>query len=169
MKTLTASQLHEFLSTAPPLLVHVLPEEHFAARRLTGAVNACTYETAFLDKVRELAPGLDTPIVVYGEGAPLMDSEDAAAKLVAAGYSNVADFRGGLREWEVAGLPIETHAPLPAAPVLDGSFEMDPAASVIRWNRQNLFNCHEGSLSKLAAGSLVHQKANSRKADSPST
>lgn len=49
--------------------MHVLPEGHFAARRLSGAVNACTYETAFLDKVREMAPALDARIVVHGEGA----------------------------------------------------------------------------------------------------
>ena len=132
----------------------MLPEEHFAARRLAGAVNACTYETAFLEKVRELAPSLDTPIVVYGEGAPSLDSADAAAKLLAAGYSNIADFRGGLREWEAAEFPIEIHAPPPAAPVLDGPFEMDMAASMIRWTGQNLFNYHEGTL-KLAAGSLL--------------
>ncbi|MEY3896817.1 MAG: hypothetical protein RLZZ214_2337, partial [Verrucomicrobiota bacterium] len=154
MKTLTASQLHESLSTAPPLLVHVLPEAHFTARRLAGAVNACTYETAFLDKMRDLAPAPDTPIVVYGEGAPSLDSADAAAKLLTAGYSNITDFRGGLGEWAAAGLPIETHAPLPVAPDLDGAFEMDPAASVIRWTGQNLFNHHEGTL-KLAAGSLL--------------
>lgn len=163
VKTLTSSQLHESLSTTPPLLLHVLPEEHFAARRLDGAVNACTYETAFLDKVRELAPDPHTPIVVYGEGAPSLDSADAAAKLVAAGYTNVADFRGGLREWAASGLPVATYAPLPAAPVLDGSFEIEPA-SVIRWTGQNLFNHHEGTV-KLAAGSLLLEHGNLAKGE----
>lgn len=154
MKTLTAHPLRDSLSATPrPLLLHVLPEEHFQARRIGGAVNACTYETAFLDKVRELAAGLETPIIVYGEGTPSLDSEDAAAKLAAAGYSDVTDFRGGLREWEKAGFPLEGDAALPAAPVLDGAFEVDVAASVIRWTGQNLFNHHEGTL-KLAAGSL---------------
>ena len=155
MKKLTAPELRDILSaTAPPLLVHVLPEEHFATRRLARAANACTYETAFLDKVRELAPRVDTPIVVYGEGAPSLDSEDAAAKLVAAGYVNVADFRGGLREWEASGFPLEANLPPPAAPVLDGSFQIDVAASVILWTGQNLFNHHEGTV-MLAAGSLL--------------
>lgn len=154
MKTLTARQVCEFLSAAPrPLLLHVLPEEHFQARHIAGSVNACTYETAFLDKVRELASGPDTPLIVYGEGAPSLDSQDAAEKLAAAGYSDVADFRGGLGEWEAAGFPVECHGALPAAPVLDGTFEVDVAASVIRWTGQNLFNHHEGTL-KLAAGSL---------------
>ncbi len=154
MKSLTTSQLRDILSApVPPLLVHVLPEEHFATRRLAGAVNACTYETAFLDKVRGLAPRLDTPIVVYGEGAPSLDSEDAAGKLVAAGYSNVADLRGGLREWEAAGFPLEANSAPPAAPVLDGSFQIDVPTSVIRWTGQNLFNHHDGTV-MLGAGSL---------------
>lgn len=154
MKILTAPELRDALSAAPtPLIVHVLPEEHFAARRLTGAVNACTYETAFLDKIRELAPDPGAPIVVYGEGAPSLESEDAVAKLVAAGYTNVADFRGGLREWEAAGFPLEAKLPPPSAPVLDGAFQVDVTSSVIRWTGQNLFNHHEGTL-KLAGGSL---------------
>ncbi len=155
MKTLTAPQLRESLSAqTSPLLLHVLPEEHFAARHIAGATYACCYETAFLVKVHQLAAKLDSPLVVYGEGAPSLDSAEAAATLTAAGYSNVADFRGGLREWEAAGFPLESHAPLPEAPVLDGLFEIDVAASVIRWTGQNLFNYHEGTL-KLAAGALV--------------
>jgi len=153
MKTLTALQLRDFLSTGAPLLLHVLPEEHFAARRIAGAVNACCYETAFLDQVRGLAARPDTPLVVYGEGALSLDSEDAAARLVAAGYTDVSDFRGGLKEWEAAGLPMEIHAPLPLPPVPDGAYGIDVAASVIRWTGQNLFNHHEGTL-KLAAGAL---------------
>lgn len=157
MKTTTAPQLRERLAGAPhPLLLHVLPEEHFAARRIAGAVNACTYETAFLDKVRELAPAPAAPIIVYGEGAPSMDSADAAHKLALAGYTDVTDFRGGLREWEAAGLPLEAQAPLPAPPVLDGHFHLDTSASVIRWTGQNSFNHHEGTL-RLAEGSLQLQ------------
>ncbi len=155
MKTLTAPQLRDSLSTPTrPLLLHVLPEEHFVARHIAGATYACCYETAFLVKVHQLAARLDTPLVVYGEGAPSLDSAEAAATLAAAGYSNVADFRGGLREWEAAGFPLESHAPLPVAPVLDGLFEIDVAASVIRWTGQNLFNYHEGTL-KLATGALA--------------
>jgi polyisoprenoid-binding protein YceI len=155
MKTLTAPELRDSLSAdQPPLLVQVLPEEHFATRRLAGSVNACTYETAFVSKIREMAPALDARVVVYGEGAPSLDSADAAEKLAAAGYSNVADFRGGLREWEAAGFPLGAQLPPPSAPVLDGVFQIDTAGSVIRWTGQNLFSHHEGTV-KLAAGSVV--------------
>jgi polyisoprenoid-binding protein YceI len=154
MKRLTAHQLLDALSaTHRPLLLHVLPEEHFQARRIAGAVNACTYESAFIDRVHELIPDFDTPIVVYGEGMPSLDSEDAAAKLMAASYSDVTDFRGGLHEWESVGFPLEGDANLPAAPVIDGKFKVDVTTSVIRWTGQNLFNHHEGTL-LLASGSL---------------
>lgn len=154
MNILTASQLRAYLACSPPpLLLHVLPEEHFAARRIAGAANACSYESTFQDKVRELAPEPATPIIVYGEGAPSLDSTDAAAKLTLAGYSDVMDFRGGLGEWEAAGLPLEGEAPLPTAPVPNGAFRIDPGASVIRWTGQNLFNHHEGTL-MLADGLL---------------
>ncbi len=155
MKTLTAPELRDSLSgNPPPLLVHVLPEEHYATRRLAGAVNACTYETSFVSKIREMAPALDAWLVVYGEGEPSLDSEDAAAKLTAAGYSNVADFRGGLREWEAAGFPLGAQLPPPSAPVLDGTFQIDGSGSVIRWTGQNLLSHHEGTV-KLAAGSVA--------------
>ena len=154
MNTMTAPQLCECLARTPhPLLLHVLPEDHFGARHIAGAVNVCTYETAFLDKVRALATDPATPLIVYGEGDPFLDSADAAAKLTDSGYADVADFRGGLREWEAAGLPIAGSEPLPAAPVLDGTFRIDPEVSVIRWIGQNLFNYHEGTL-KVAGGSM---------------
>ncbi|MCE9519040.1 MAG: YceI family protein [Verrucomicrobia bacterium] len=136
MNLLTASQLRDY-----------------AARHIAGSVNACSYETAFQIKVQELSPDSARAIVVYGEGSPSLDSADAAEKLINAGYSNVSDFRGGLREWESAGLPVESHAPLPAAPIIDGTFKIDTIASVIRWTGQNLFNHHDGTL-QIADGIL---------------
>ena len=147
-----AASLAEVLAGPhPPLLLHVTPEEHFAACRISGARNACVYETAFLDHVRALVSDHAAPIIVYGAGAPSLDSETAAGILREAGYINVADFRGGLREWEAAGLPIISETPLPAPPSLLGVFAVDTAASVIRWTGRNLFNFHHGRLS-LASG-----------------
>ena len=73
------------------------------------------------------------------------------------GYSNwelSADrANASRRELVAAGMPVESDAPLPTAPVLDGTFRIDPASSVIRWTGQNLFNHHEGTL-MLAEGLL---------------
>ncbi|MDZ4288234.1 MAG: rhodanese-like domain-containing protein, partial [Prosthecobacter sp.] len=69
------TELQDFLRSAQsPVLLHVLPEEHFAQQHLPGAKNACIYETACLDKVREMGLDPETPIVVYGEGEPSLDS-----------------------------------------------------------------------------------------------
>ncbi|MCB1210796.1 MAG: YceI family protein [Verrucomicrobiales bacterium] len=155
---MNASDLNTQLSgPRPPLLVHVNTEEHFAARRISGAKNVCVYETAFLDNLQKLEPEKTVAIIVYGEGAPSLDSEEAAHRLITAGYTNVTDFRGGLREWEQAGLPILSDTELPQTPVITGQFKADTQGSLIRWTGRNLFNHHSGSL-KLAAGHLTIEK-----------
>ncbi|HYF36591.1 MAG TPA: YceI family protein [Prosthecobacter sp.] len=147
------SQLQDLLiAPRPPVLLHVLPPEHFAECRLPGARNACIYETAFLETIRELGLTPTDPIVVYGEGAPSLDSEVAAARLRSAGYQNVSDFRGGLREWQLAGLPVEGSGSSPG-PRITGRFDVDTEQSVIRWTGRNLFNHHEGTV-RLASGWL---------------
>jgi polyisoprenoid-binding protein YceI len=140
-------------SPQPPLLLHVLPAEHFVARRIAGAMNACVYEVAFVEQVRALAPDPAQPIVVYGEGEPSQDSAEAASQLQRAGYTAVTDFRGGLREWDAAGRPLESDAALPEPPHLTGIYRVDPAASVVRWTGRNLFNHHAGHV-RLGAGEV---------------
>lgn len=152
---LTAQEVRDRLILTPsPLLIHVLPAEHFIARHIEGAINLCSYESAFVGKVQELASDPNQAIILYGEGEPSLDSADAAQKLELSGYKNIADFRGGLREWEEAGFAIRSDGMLPAEPQLDGIFEIDTSASVIRWTGRNLFNYHEGTL-KFREGSLV--------------
>jgi polyisoprenoid-binding protein YceI len=148
----------------PPLLLHVLPPEHFAARRIDGAKNVCVYEMTFVDQVRALAPDPAQPLVVYGEGEPSLDSAEAALQLQRAGYTAVTDFRGGLRAWEAAGQPIASDAALPEPPRLTGRYRVDPAASLIRWTGRNLFNHHAGRVGlgsgevELLDGVLHHAK-----------
>lgn len=151
---MTSSELQSRLHASPaPLLLHVLPEEVFHAQRIPGSVNACVYEMAFLDTVASLAADKAHPIIVYGAGADSNDASTAAAKLTAAGYTNVDAFQGGLSAWCADGLPIEGDGTLPCAPALSGSFRVDTAQSVIRWTGRNLFNHHHG-LVKLADGAI---------------
>ncbi len=136
------------------MLIHVLPGEVFAAARLPGSVNACVYETAFLDQVRALVPDSATQIVVYGAGEGSLDAVTAAEKPQAAGYGQVRAFEGGLSAWKAAGLALDGDGHLPEAPVPDGTFRVDTAQSVIRWTGRNLFNHHSGTV-KLAAGEII--------------
>src|SRR5687767_12225080 len=119
-------------SPQPPKLLHVLPEEVFAAIRIPGSQNACVYEMAFVDRVRELVPDPRTAVVVYGAGGGALDAVDAVEKLRAAGYSQVDAFSGGLQEWQATALPVEGSGHLPQPPVPDGAYRIDTAASVIR-------------------------------------
>jgi len=149
MKTITAAELKTLQGSVT--LIHVLPEEHFTQQHLPGAVNACVYEMVFLTKVAELVPDKSSPIIVYGAGAPSLDSATAAEKLAQAGYTNVQDFRGGLTEWLQNGLPDEGAGLIGDSINPDGLFEVDVKTSVVRWTGRNLFNHHQGTI-QLAGG-----------------
>jgi len=154
MKTITAAELKALAGSAT--LIHVLPEEHFAQQHLPGAVNACVYEMVFLSKVAELVADKSAAIIVYGAGAPSLDSSTAAEKLEKAGYTNVRDFRGGLTEWLQNGLAVEGTGLQGDSINPDGIFEVDVEASVVRWTGRNLFNHHQGTV-KLAGGRIEVQ------------
>ncbi len=155
---MTAHELHTQLQSAnPPALIHVLPPEVFAAARIPGSLNACIYETAFLDHVKALGPDPSASVIVYGAGEGSLDAATAAEKLRAAGLPHVEPFEGGLAAWKAAGLPLEGTGQLPQPPVPDGTFRIDTAQSVIRWTGRNLFNHHSGTV-RLASGEiLLHQ------------
>jgi len=149
------SELQKRLATSPvPLLLHVLPEDVFAAEHIAGSQNACVYEMAFVSKVEEFAPEKSQLIIVYGAGAGSQDSEAAVAKLKAAGFTDVAAFTDGLAGWSAAGLPLEGSGALPSPALLSGSFKVDAGESLIRWTGRNLFNHHSGTI-KLADGDIV--------------
>jgi polyisoprenoid-binding protein YceI len=152
---MTALELQSLLTRADSqLLVHVLPEEIFTARRIPGSSHACVYEMAFLDQVAELTPDKQRAIVVYGAGGGSLDASVAAEKLAAAGYLQVRVFEGGLEAWSAAGLPLDGEGVLPTAPVLSGAFRVNAAESVIRWTGRNLFNHHSGIV-RLADGKIT--------------
>jgi len=154
---MTPHELQTLLQSAqPPVLIHVLPAEIFAAAHLPGSQNACVYEMTFLDQVRALVPDPSASVVVYGAGEGSLDAVTAAVKLRAASYSytHVQPFEGGIAAWKAAGLPLEGTGLLPQPPVPDGTFRIDPAQSVIRWTGRNLFNFHSGTV-QLASGEIV--------------
>ncbi len=150
-----AIELNELLrSEKDCLLIDVLPEEVHTVRRIPGSVNACVYETAFLDKVAALAFNKDQTVIVYGTGGSSLDSKVAVETLRAAGYRSVTGFTDGIAGWEAAGFSIEGHGQLPMAPVLEGRFVIDTVGSVIRWTGRNPLNYHHGTV-RLASGEII--------------
>ena len=139
-----------------PLLIHLLPAEHFAAQRLPGAACACVYEAAFPEHMARVAPDRDAHVVVYGADQLGMDAATAAGKLARLGYGQVSVLEGGLAAWREAGLPVEgTGEPRDPAwePLPGGEFAVDPAASRLEWFGRNKNGAHHGTL-RIKAGTL---------------
>ncbi len=152
---MTAPELEESLaSPAPPLLIQVLPEEVFAARRIPGSHSACVFEVSFPEQVAAITGDPGQAIVVYGAGGGSRDAIVAAEKLAVLGYTKIGIFEGGLEAWEKAGLPLEGNGESPGSPLLDGRYRIDINDSVIRWTGRNLFNHHSGTVA-LAGGEIV--------------
>ena len=106
---LTAQQLSAKLtSKTPPVVVDVLSDKSFAASHIKGAINipmsdiAKTAPTVLKDKNAE--------IVVYCGSYRCGASLNAAAALKALGYTNIHDYKGGLKEWTELGLPMVKRA-----------------------------------------------------------
>ena len=119
---MTAHELQTILASSDaPLLVQVLPEEVFAARRIPGSKQGCVYEVAFFDQIAALTTDKARAIIVYGAGSGSLDAQVAAQKLSAAGFTHVTAFDGGLDAWSAAGLPLDGEGTLPAAPSISGS------------------------------------------------
>jgi rhodanese-related sulfurtransferase len=60
-----------------------------------------------LETFRQKIP-LDSKIIVYCSGYGCPDSEDVAARLMNAGYTDVMVYEGGFPEWRDSGLPVKT-------------------------------------------------------------
>lgn len=156
-------ELHHWLDSGKPLLLlDVMDETCFAETHIPGAARACVYETSFIDQVQALNADTGASVVVYGTGEHSLASQVAAEKLRAAGYTHVYDLRGGLAEWQAAGYSAncasasasDSPAALSEPATLDGTFQLDPEKSVIRWTGKNLLNHHEGTV-HFSGGEIV--------------
>jgi polyisoprenoid-binding protein YceI/rhodanese-related sulfurtransferase len=137
------------MSASPGPLIDLLSADSYQLEHLPGAVNLCVYETAFVEKVLEKYPDLQTPLTVYGCSDATRETGLAMEKLKEAGYRKVQVVPGGIEGWKATGGQIEsfsTEKPLP-----EGDLKVDTEASFIRWTGRNLFNFHTGSL-KLGEG-----------------
>ncbi|HVY28591.1 MAG TPA: rhodanese-like domain-containing protein [Polyangiaceae bacterium] len=96
----------QLASPKPPLLAEILPPRYFEQGHLPGAINLPLegFAAAATSALRER----DAAIVVYCASETCQNSDMAARKLQALGYSNVRVFRGGKAAWKAARLPLET-------------------------------------------------------------
>jgi rhodanese-related sulfurtransferase len=131
-----------------PLVIDVLPQEEYNASHLPGARNACVFKVTFVEDVKKLAPDRSKPLVLYGCSSRDLASGTAAEKLAAAGYTQVANYRGGLEDWRAAGQPVEANTTAAQRRVTprDGIHRINTEKSRIEWTGRNLASTHSGTI-----------------------
>lgn len=90
------------------VLLEALPPMYFEDAHLPGALNLPHDEVEAL--AASLIPSLSAEVVVYCANTPCPNSEIAARKLQALGYTNVREYAEGKEDWINAGLPVERGA-----------------------------------------------------------
>lgn len=89
------------------VVVDPRPERKFAEGHIPGAVNIPLPEIVAGHRAMAEAKN----VVVYGSGWMDYTSPAAAKRLMALGYRNVFDYRGGLELWRAEGGRVESSAP----------------------------------------------------------
>jgi rhodanese-related sulfurtransferase len=104
----TRDELKALLDRSEVVVVEALSEQSFAKEHIPGAIRV-DYE-----ELEAQAPGLlpdkEAAIVTYCANLACRNSEIAADKLVALGYTNVREYAEGKADWIEAGLPVEAGA-----------------------------------------------------------
>ena len=102
METIERDDLKASLDRGDKIkLVMAMHEHHFESAHIPGSVQLFSPEAAS-QKLR-----FDDDIVVYCSDRSCAASRVVAQKLVAAGYTRVRHYVGGLAEWQEAGYPLE--------------------------------------------------------------
>ena len=103
-KKITTEQLIKLMSDGSPVkLIDVLSREHYQREHIKGAISMPVY------RIREEAQDLfdkDDLIVVYCASRDCQASTSAAEEFISLGYSNVFDYKGGLKDYKKANLPL---------------------------------------------------------------
>ena len=90
---------------APITLVEALPQKHFDAGHLPGALNIPHDEVR--SKAPEMLPDKDAFIVVYCASAACPNSRIATETLHRMGYSNAYEYAEGKQHWLESNYPLE--------------------------------------------------------------
>lgn len=105
IKFISMQHLRRILEgSAPFKLLDVRSREDYAKEHIKGALSLPLDE---LDKAKSLFKPADD-LIVYCDSFVCSASSSAAKMLARMGFSNVRDYKGGLREWKTSGLPTES-------------------------------------------------------------
>lgn len=104
-KRITRDELTNMVSSGQKFkLVDVLDKEHYEKEHIQGAISLPLNE---IEKKAEKVLKKDEMIVVYCASFDCQASTSAAEKLLSLGYKNVLDYKGGLKDYRAANLPLE--------------------------------------------------------------
>lgn len=105
VKLISRDELIKMVSTGQKFkLVDVLDKEHYQEEHIRGAISLP------LNEIEERANKLleeGEVIVVYCASFQCQASTKAAEKLSSLGYKHVLDYKGGLKDYKEANLPLE--------------------------------------------------------------
>ncbi|HTY91648.1 MAG TPA: rhodanese-like domain-containing protein [Methanocella sp.] len=90
--------------SGPFKLIDVRGREDYAKEHIKGAISLPLDE---LDKAKTLFKPAEE-LIVYCDSFVCSASSSAAKMLAKMGFMNVRDYKGGIREWKMSGLPTES-------------------------------------------------------------
>jgi rhodanese-related sulfurtransferase len=105
VQRISREDLRALLDADAVTLVEALPEPHYHAEHLPGAVNLPGDLTTAL--AEQLTPDRSRIVVTYCSGPSCARSKVAAAAFTRLGYPDVRVYDGGKADWADAGLPLE--------------------------------------------------------------
>lgn len=107
-KIITSDELQRWMKVGREfVLLDVLTNESYKEKHLPHALHVSAQEQQFDRKVEDLINSKDATIVIYGDRGREDALYIAGIKLSHAGYDDVYEFKGGMREWVAQGLPLE--------------------------------------------------------------
>lgn len=106
MKVIDRATLQAALADGKPLrLLEALPPKYFHEGHLPNA-RQLDFANAVAHAAR-LHVGKSDRVILYCASETCQNSHEAAKALTAAGYTDVAVYAGGKKDWTEAGLPLE--------------------------------------------------------------
>ncbi len=107
MKVITREELKKRMDGGEDFaIVDVLDPKYYKKSHLPDAVNV-PVNGDFDEKIQQVVPDKNQPVVVYCANKQCQASPTAAKKMDELGYSEVYDYEEGKEDWQNAGLPTE--------------------------------------------------------------
>ena len=99
-------------------LIDVRPKSSFDQAHIKGA-SSLFVARARPEEIKAVLPDKGARIIVYCSNPRCPMSQQAAQMLVFLGYKDVSSYKGGLEEWSMNGLPMDSTLLTPSPPKTD--------------------------------------------------